>query len=68
CVRYSFNRRDFYLLHTEYLEQGKSHAGIILARQQHYSVGEQMRRILGLSAARSADEMQNTIEFLNAWG
>ena len=29
---YSFNRGDFYRLHTEYLRQGKSHAGIILAR------------------------------------
>jgi hypothetical protein len=67
-VLFSFNRGDFYRLHTQYLAQGKSHAGIILARQQRYSVGEQMRRILKLSAAKSAEDMQNRVEFLSAWG
>jgi hypothetical protein len=38
-VLFSFNRGDFYQLHTHYLAQGKSHAGIILANQQQYSVG-----------------------------
>ena len=66
-VLYSFNQEDFYRLHMTYLAQGKSHAGIILARQQHYSVGEQMRRLLRLIATRSADEMKNWIEFLSAW-
>jgi hypothetical protein len=40
----SFNVGDFYRLHTAYMAEGKSHAGTILARQQHYSVGGQMRR------------------------
>ena len=66
-VLYSFNQEDFYRLHTTYLAQGKSHAGIILARQQHYSVGEQMRRLLRLIATRSAYEMKNWVEFLSAW-
>lgn len=65
---FSFNRGDFYQIHTEYLSQGKSHAGIILANQQPYSVGEQMRRILRLIAARSAEDMKNWVEFLSAWG
>jgi hypothetical protein len=30
-VLFSFNRRDFYRLHAQYLAQGKTHAGIILA-------------------------------------
>jgi predicted nuclease of predicted toxin-antitoxin system len=38
-VLYSFNAGDFYRLHTAFLAQGKSHPGIILARQQRYSVG-----------------------------
>jgi hypothetical protein len=67
-VLFSFNRGDFYALHTRYLSKGKSHAGIILANQQHYSVGEQMRRILRLSAAKSPEDMQNWIEFLSTWG
>ena len=37
---YSFNAGDFYRLHTAFLAEGKSHPGIILARQQRYSVGE----------------------------
>lgn len=67
-VLYSFNRRDFFRLHTEYLSQGKSHAGILLAQQQQFSIGEQVRRILTLSAAKSAEEMESQIEFLGAWG
>lgn len=42
-------------------------AGIILANQQQYSVGEQMRRILRLIAAKSAEEMRDWVEFLSAW-
>jgi hypothetical protein len=64
---YSFNVRHFYKLHTDYLSEGKSHAGIILAPQQRYSVGEQMRALLKLSAARSAEDMQNQVEFLSLW-
>ena len=67
-VLYTFNVADFYRLHTNYLAQGKTHAGIILARQQRYSVGEQMRRLLKLVATKSAEEMQNSVEFLHAWG
>jgi hypothetical protein len=66
-VLFSFNRSDFHRLHTEYLLQGKSHAGIVLANQQQYSIGEQMRRILRLSATRSVHEMKDRIEFLSAW-
>ena len=66
-VLFSFNVRDFNRLHTAYLSTGGSHAGIILAQQQRYSVGEQMRRLLKLIATRSAEEMRNRVEFLSAW-
>ena len=49
---------DFSRLHTAYLNEGKVHAGIMLAQQQHYSVGEQMRRILHLVATKSAEETE----------
>jgi hypothetical protein len=65
-VVYSFNRGDFYGLHTAWLKAGRSHSGIILSRQG-LSVGEQMRRLLRLVAAKSADEMRNHVEFLSAW-
>lgn len=67
-VLYSFNIGDYYQLHTEYLQQGRTHAGIILAQQQRYSLGEQLRRLLRIIAIRSAEDMQNNIEFLSAWG
>lgn len=67
-VLFSFNVGDFYSLHTAYLNQDKSHAGIVLARQQVYSVGELMRRLLRLAAGRTEEEMLNRVEFLGAWG
>jgi hypothetical protein len=67
-VLYTFNVGDFLALHIAFLKEERSHAGIILARQQHYSVGEQLRRVLQLVASRSAEQMKNRVEFLSAWG
>ena len=67
-VLYSFNIKDFYQLHTIFLTQGQSHAGIVLAGQRDFSVGEQMRRLLNLIARKSAEEMKDRVEFLSAWG
>ena len=33
-----------------------------------YSVGEQMRRLLKIIAAKPAETMENHVEFLSAWG
>jgi len=65
---YSFNVADFCQIHAQWLTERKSHAGIILARQQQYSVGEQMRRLLRLVGALSTEDMQNRVEFLSDWG
>jgi hypothetical protein len=67
-VLYSFNVGDFFALHTALVRENRSHSGIILARQQHYSVGEQLRRVLKLIAGRSAEDMRNRVEFLSSWG
>lgn len=66
-VLYSFNIRDYFQLHTDYLQRGRSHAGIILAQQQRYSLGEQLRRLLRVVAIRSAQDMRDNIEFLSSW-
>jgi hypothetical protein len=66
-VLFSHNIGDYYRLHTEWLAAGTPHAGIVLARQQRYSVGELARRLLRLSAARTPEQMRNQIEFLSAW-
>ena len=54
-------------LYSNLMRAGQSHAGIILAAQQRYSVGEQMRRLLRLISSLTAEEMRNRIEFLSAW-
>ena len=64
----SSNAADFCRLHSALIAQGSSHAGIIMIAQQRYSVGEQMRRLLRLMAARSPRDMQDQIVFLGAWG
>jgi len=67
-VLYGFNVGDYFRLHTQFISHGRTHAGIALAKQQRYSVGEQMRRLLRLIATRSAEEMRDQIEFLSDWG
>jgi Domain of unknown function (DUF5615) len=64
----SFNVADFYQLHTRHMAQHESHTGIVLARQQQYSVGKYRRRLLKLIAHLTAEDMQNRVEFLSAWG
>jgi len=68
CVLYTFNVSDFYRLHTEWSDSGREHAGMILAPQQRFSVGEQLRRILRLRAATTAVSMRSQVEFLSNWG
>ena len=65
-IIYSFNVRDFYRIHTNLVEKGQPHAGIILGFQS-YSIGEQMRRLLRIMVSKSAEEMENQLEFLSAW-
>lgn len=67
-ILYSFNIGDYYRLHTEWLTTGRNHAGLILAPQQRYSVGEQMRRILRLNHDLRAADFRNRVEFLARWG
>lgn len=66
-VLYSFNVADFYALHADFLQREEHHAGIILAQQQRHTVGVQLRGVLTLMAARSADDMVNHLVFLSAW-
>jgi hypothetical protein len=65
---YTFNVSDFYRLHTEWVSGGRQHAGMILAPQQRFSVGDQLRRILRLRSVVSSERMRNHVEFLSNWG
>ncbi len=64
---YTYNVGDFTALHSEYLTQEKTHSGIIIGEQGRFGIGEQMRRLLRIIEAKSAQEMQNQIEFLSNW-
>jgi predicted nuclease of predicted toxin-antitoxin system len=66
-VLFTFNTRDFYRLHTALTEQGLSHAGIILAPQQRYEIGELLGGLLKLINSRSLEEMQGQVVFLSNW-
>ena len=68
CVLYTFNVSDFYRLHKVWVGAGREHGGVILAPQQRFSVGEQLRRILRLRAATTTVKMRNQVEFLANWG
>ncbi|MEG3930404.1 DUF5615 family PIN-like protein [Microcoleus sp. T3_B1] len=65
-VLYSHNIGDFCQLHTEFLGREESHAGIALISQD-YSVGEQVRVIMELTANKTAEEMVNQLEFLSKY-
>jgi len=65
-IIYTFNVRDFYRINSDWLQGGKSHAGIIFGKQEH-SIGDQMRGLLRLASIKSAEEMINTVEFLGRW-
>lgn len=63
-VLYTFNVGDFCQLHSIYIQEKRSHTGIIISSQD-YSIGEQMRRVLKLMAAKSAEEIRNQLVFLS---
>lgn len=62
---FTFNRGDFVQLHMEYLRDGRSHAGIVISDQ--LEIGVIIRRLLRLLDARSAEQMQDWLEFLGSW-
>ena len=49
----------------EYLRDGRSHAGVIVSDQ--LEIGVVIRRLLKLLDTRSAEQMQNWLEFLGSW-
>jgi hypothetical protein len=64
---FTYNTTDYCVLHQRWMSLKQNHAGIITARQQHYTVGEQLRRIMRLISIRTAEELENRLEFLSNW-
>jgi len=63
-VFYTFNARDFCRIHGEYLDSGRSHAGIVVVPRQRYTIGQQVRGLLELTSTRSAEDMIDDLLFL----
>jgi Domain of unknown function (DUF5615) len=66
-VLFTYNTSDYCALHQSWMSLERPHAGIIVAPQQQYSVGEELRRIMRLISRRPAEQMQNRLEFLSSW-
>ncbi|MCB0159549.1 MAG: DUF5615 family PIN-like protein [Caldilineaceae bacterium] len=64
-VIFSFNRGDFFRLHTEWLAAGQQHAGIVVSDQLATNVVA--RRLLRLIDGKPAGDMKNWLEFLSNW-
>lgn len=64
---YTFDVADYCVLHRLWISQGREHSGIIVAPQQRYGTGEELRRLMRLIGSVSAVDMRNRIEFLSAW-
>jgi hypothetical protein len=56
-VIYTHNASDFCRLHASRLQEGRRHAGIIIGDQQTVSIGAEMRRLLKLGDAKTAEAM-----------
>jgi len=63
----TYNAADFCRLHKRFIEEGRHHAGIIVAEQQRHPVGEMMRSVLRLMAHRDAAAMTARLEFPSQW-
>lgn len=66
-VLYTFNVADYCALHQSWISRERFHSGIIVAPQQRYSIGEELRLLMRLIASVTAEEMRNRIEFLSSW-
>ncbi len=61
CI-FSYNVKDFVLLHNDYVELEKKHWGIIISKQ--IPLGETFRKLLIFFQQNSKDSMRNKLKFL----
>ena len=62
---FTHNKKDFILLHNEYLQNKEDHTGIIISDQ--LPTGILLRRFMKLWFSSSAEDMKNRLEFLSNW-
>ncbi len=61
------NTADYCILHQSWIHLERKHSSIIVAPQQRYSVGEELRRIMRLISQRTAEQMVCRLEFVSSW-
>jgi hypothetical protein len=61
----SFNVGHFARLHASWLQQGRTHAGLIVSEQR--PIGDMLRRLTNLAGTLDADAMLHRLEFLGDW-
>jgi hypothetical protein len=62
------NVRDYQKLHTAWMQEGRTHCGIVIVTQEaRLGIGERLRRFQRLEANRSADEMRDSLVYLATW-
>jgi hypothetical protein len=66
-VLFTYNTADYCALHQTWVISKRVPAGIVVAPQQQYSVGEELRRIMRLVSLCTAEQMRNRLEFLSSW-
>jgi hypothetical protein len=66
-VLFTHNTADYCVLHQDWISRNRTHAGIVVAPQHRYSVGEEMRRLMRLISHRTAEEMLGRLEFISGW-
>ena len=66
-IVFTRNLGHFFALHQSWMNFSRTHAGVIVAAQQRYNIGEELRRIMRLISRLSAEDMRNRLEFLSSW-
>lgn len=66
-VLYTANVRDFARLHRDWMAAGRSHAGIVVRRNQLMSIGGQIRGLRLISAAFDEWDAKDMFEYLDVW-
>lgn len=61
----TFNVAHFVSMHTEWIGQGRHHAGVVVSFQR--SIGDLSRRLLHLAGTLDTDAMKDRLEFLSDW-
>jgi hypothetical protein len=59
------NVHDFPRLHYEIIGRHEHHTGFVVAKKESFTVV--LRRLLKLLTSRSAEDMQDALEYLSSW-